>query len=298
MTGKELVLVLAGAAAAAGAGGMAAATLLKDAPADSGDASAVLERLDRLTASLDDTNALLEQSRDEIGGLRGRIDAVELGLRGVPAAPRASDSGRRRVDVARHGALDGEEVTGGATLGAQIEATEDEVHAELQEALGALKQRLVTAGGPQIGTVIGPGGEVAGLSGALSGLQRSFELRRLPEEERWSKAREEVGLNDVQVEEIKAALAERDTAIDASMVVERDETDGAQRISVRRMDFEKTREANEAYRRRVDNVLNDEQKKAWKEKGYENAFGRGAMGTATVISIGSISTGGGDEKPR
>ena len=94
----------------------------------------------------------------------------------------------------------------------------------------------------------------------------------------------------MQIDEIKAALEERDKAIDESMVIERDEDDGSSRISIRRMDFAKTREANEAYKSRVDNVLNDQQKESWKKEGYENAFGRGAMGTATVISLGTFKS--------
>jgi len=138
------------------------------------------------------------------------------------------------------------------------------------------------------------GGLIGGLTdvnGHLKGLTKSFELRRLPEEERWAKARDEVGLTRVQEDEIRAALAERDQAIEESMNVERDEDDGNTRISIRSMDFAKTSAANEAYRKRVDNTLNDNQKKSWRESGYDNAFGRGAMGSATVISIGrGIST--------
>ena len=80
MNGKELLLVLAGTAVAAGAGGIAAATILADQPADTGTDTAVLEQLEKLQSSLDGTGEIMEKSREEIAGLKQRIDAVEYGL--------------------------------------------------------------------------------------------------------------------------------------------------------------------------------------------------------------------------
>jgi hypothetical protein len=290
MTGKELLLVLVGAATAAAAGGIAATTIMNDTTSNNADQTALLDRLDKLNAGIEDTNSILETNAREISGLRGRMEAVESGLHGRRAAPLTTESGRRHVE--RAGSATIEEVGDGRSVdfSTSFEGAEDEMKAHMEEALKGLKASLADGSQPvRIGRILGENGEIAGITGALEGLQRSFELRALPEGERWDKAREELGLNDVQVDEIKAALEERDAAIDESMVVERDEDDGSSRISVRRMDFAKTREANEAYKKRVDNVLNDDQKKSWKDKGYENAFGRGAMGTATVISIGSIT---------
>jgi hypothetical protein len=302
MTGKELLLVLVGAATAAGAGGVAAATLMNDAPAGDGDSTALLERLDKLGTSLDDTNEILAESRDEIGGLRTRIEAVELGMHGSRGAPTTTDSGRRRVGSMHLGSTRVEEVGDGEEVefASSFAGTEEEMQAHMDKAMKALGEKLQTGGGsPRLGTLFSEDVRLEGLTSSLSGLTKSFELRRLPENERWDRAREEVGLTDMQVEEIQAAIEERDKAIDESMVIEREEEDGASRFSVRRMDLDKTREANEAYRKRVDNTLNDDQKKAWKDNGYENAFGRGAMGTATVISIGTMthdSSGGGESE--
>jgi hypothetical protein len=299
MTGKELLLVLAGTAAAAGAGGIGAAAIVADAPADTGPDTAVLEQLDKLQDSLDGTNRIMSESRDEIAGLKRRIDSVEHGLRGVKPA-RATSTGRARVDATRHA---GAERTGHGEAGSgalTFSTSDDELQAvageQLKVALGKLKEQLSGGeGSPLIGSVMGADGEplqVATLRGRLVGLQKGFELRRLPEEERWAKAREDVGLTNVQEDEIKSALAERDQAIEESMQIERDEENENGRISIRHMDFEKTRAANEAYRKRVDNTLNDEQKKSWRENGYDNAFGKGASGSATVISVGTFTTGG------
>ncbi len=308
MNGKELLLVLAGTATAAAAGGIGAAAFVTEKPANGGADAAVLEQLEKLGASLDGTNEIMTASRDEIAGLKNRINAVESGLRGGRAA-RGKSTGRPRVDRSRgdsssHAANSpmwetgtGEEVrlfTGseGLAEGAQI---------HLREALGKLAVRLGDLGGDEgaiLGTMIGEDGEpLSGLlqaSGQLRGLFNSSALRRLPEAERWEKARDEIGLSNIQEDEIKSALAERDKAIEESMEIKRDESDGNTRISVRSMDFEKTRAANQAYRRRVDNTLNDDQRKSWSEKGYDNAFGKGSMGAATVFAIGtSISTSSG-----
>ena len=295
MTRNELLLVLVGAATAAAAGGLAATTIMNGAPADSGAQTALLERLDKLNEGIADTNSILEANSREISGLRGRMEAVEAGLHPSRSNPLVTKSGRRHVS--RSGSAAIEETGDGppVDVGSSFEGAGDEMQAQMQEALKGLKMRLGDGSGAvQIGSIIGEDGRMAGLTGAFAGLQRSFELRALPEAERWDKAREEVGLNDVQVDEIKAALEARDKTIDESMVIERDENDGKSRISVRRMDFAKTREANDAYKERIHNVLNDEQKKSWTEKGYENAFGRGAMGSATVISIGTMTNDAND----
>ncbi len=294
MTGKELVLLLVGSAAAAGAGGVGAARLINDGPANDAGQSALLARLDELGASLEATNGILTESRDEIGALRGRMEAVELRLNGARAAALTTASGRRHVAApARRGATtlrSGEDGVLDLTT-----AGEGGVPVQLEKALAGLAESLGEhAGGGMIGTMIEGGGSLrvlnGELGGTLAGLRRSFALRRLPEEERWEKAREDVGLNDVQIDEIRSALVERDAAIERAMVVARDESDGNAGISVRRLDFAKTREADQAYRKRVDNTLNDQQKKAWNDGGYDRAFGNSATGTATVISIGTITS--------
>ena len=311
MNGKELLLVLAGTATAAAAGGIGAAALVTETPANGGSDAAVLEQLEKLGASLDGTNEIMTASRDEIVGLKNRINAVESGLRGGRAA-RGSSTGRRHVDLSRgdtssHVAPNSQlwEAENGEAirLFTGSEGLPENAQVHLREALGKLAVHLGDLGGDDasiLGTTIGEDGEpLSGLlqaSGQFRGLFNSSALRRLPEAERWEKARDEIGLSNIQEDEIKSALAERDKAIEESMEVERDESGRSTRISVRSMDLEKTRAANQAYRRRVDNTLNDDQRKNWSEKGYDNAFGQGSMGVATVISIGtSISTSSGDE---
>jgi len=82
------------------------------------------------------------------------------------------------------------------------------------------------------------------------------------------------------------------------MKVEPDESgDGRLHMRVRNLDFKKAREANDAYRKRVDNTLNDQQKKDWKGKGYDTAFGDTGLGfsTGTVISVSSFGSSDSDE---
>ncbi len=127
------------------------------------------------------------------------------------------------------------------------------------------------------------------LGDRLGSLGKSLELRRLPAEERWQRARDEVGLNDTQVNEIQTALADRDAAMKEALIVDREEKTETGHFSVHRMDREKAAEANAAYRKRVDDVLNDEQKKSWKSGGFDSAFGNSSGGTTTIISIGSTN---------
>lgn len=295
MQGKDLLLVLVVAGVAAAAGGVGAARLVASGTPAAETDTALLDRLDALARTLDDTNRTIGESRDEIAGLRGRLEVVEAGLHGRRSGV-ATASGRRRVDVTGEGAVDVLEESGPGEVrwfgsGEAKEQAEEAIRAGLQEALQGVKMQLGDGGAFRFsGAVAGEDGRLT----MLGNLQKSLELRRLPEEERWQKAREEVGLTDLQVEGIQAALAERDKAIEESMVALRDENDGERRISVRRMDFGRTQEANAAYREKVDTLLNDQQKKAWHDNGYDNAFGKGAMGAATVISIGTVTQPAGD----
>ena len=130
------------------------------------------------------------------------------------------------------------------------------------------------------------------LEGALGDrMKKSAELRALPEEERWTKAREALGLSGGQEEELKAAIKERAEAMRAAVVVE-NKADNAspaagEGLTVRMPDIEKIRDARTKYEERVNATLTPEQSKKWRDDGYEAALGvRGAMVASAVVVEG------------
>ena len=171
----------------------------------------------------------------------------------------------------------------------------------MSEEIGAAVRRdlggLLRSGGGTGGTLqLGEGaklklmdGAVMELSSALQGLTAGLELRKLPEEERWEKAREDLGLTQNQIDEIRAATDARDEALEASMTVTHSEDGGGGRYTIKNLDPSKAKEANDAYRRRVENSLNEDQRTAWREKGYDRAFGKRGMGGFGAAS-GSVIT--------
>lgn len=135
---------------------------------------------------------------------------------------------------------------------------------------------------------------LAALSGNLpERFRRMQELRSLPEEERWQKAREALGLTLYQEEELKAASKEHAESHREAMKITTQETKSAygtstQAISIAMPDMEKMREARKRYDDRVSQALNAEQAKKWREEGYEGALGAGGGGffsTATRLEV-------------
>ncbi len=305
MTGKELLLLLAGTGAAAGAGGVGAAMVL-DSGADTGDDNAeVLAALDGLRTSIDSTQESIDEQSTELRRMSRRVQQFEIDLaetgrklaNGSLVADTADDEAdahaalRRMLREGRVGRL--------GTLVKDAALQRDRADLEIQvfdDAQKALATALEGLGESLDGRVT----ELGTLEGAtdairlsLGGLTKGLELRKLPEAERWDKARDEVGLSEVQIDEIKSAITERDAAVKEAMKIEPDDTgDRRLPVRIRNLDFTKAREANDAYRKRVDNTLNDQQKKDWKGKGYDNAFGDSGMGmgfsTGTVISVSTF----------
>jgi hypothetical protein len=298
MTGKELLLVLAGTAVAAGGAGVAAAVVMGGAPDDGADRTArILDRLDELDRSLDGTRTALDQNREAIDELGDRISSVELQTVGRPGrvdvrhgtaaiAPDGSapEEGAFHVSTGESGGLEGVELPEGARRFFEGQAGQE----AMKVAMKKLEGGLAGLGG----AIATSDGTMLELSGALKGLAESFELRKLPEEERWEKARTDLGLTQNQIDELQAASDERDEALESAMKIERSETsEGGGHLTVKTLDSAKAKEAQDAYRRRVDNNLNDEQRKGWREKGYDRAFGKSGMGGGNaVIAISTSHT--------
>ncbi|MCE9637900.1 MAG: hypothetical protein K8T90_19540 [Planctomycetes bacterium] len=122
----------------------------------------------------------------------------------------------------------------------------------------------------------------------LAGLSEGLRLRMLPEADRWKKAQDDLHLTDGQIDNLKAAITARDTAMRESMQIETSNENGNSNITIRRVDPAKAATAQQEYDRQVTNVLDSEQKKSWDEKGYNRAFGGSGGGAVMIASSSSI----------
>ena len=291
MTGKELVLLLGGTGLAAGGGGIAAANVLAQ-PAEARDDSALIERLDEIAGQVEATRAALDESRTEQRRMQRRMQQIDIEvgqasrLAAQPAAARSvlssavpgvwSTSATERGDAAEEVARRLEGVS--QRLGTLIEADGSKIATSLGTTLAGTE--IEVEGLEQL---------TSHISSRLSGLTKGLELRLLPEEQRWKRAREELGLSQVQEDEIKAAITARNDALSTALDVRKDHEGEGVTMTVKTVDPASIRKAQEAYDKRVQNVLNDEQRKGWKDGGFDNAFG-GASSTPHVFVTGATIT--------
>ena len=245
---------------AAGAFGAVAGGLVGSfsAPGDTGPDPVVTERLAEIARGVESLRDSASDARNDIADVRERLVAVELELsrRAAAGTPVAS-----RPDA------DGEI---NATPGAiQSGADVDELRRALTGRAADLTARMV---------------DMEAAASEASATQARFakgmKIRAMPEDERWEYAAETLGLNTVQVGEIRAAHADLQEGLKAAVVEENTESDG-RAITFRRVDGNKMREAQSTFQARVDNALNDEQKKAWADEGFVHAMGR-SRGTMWV----------------
>ena len=215
--------------------------------------------------------------------LRNRIGALEGNL-----TVNSEETARLRTALA-------EETKGSAALREKIASLE--AGGGLQAPPG-----MIRFGGPR-GEGFQTSGEAAALAPMAFALPERFrkaaELRGLPEEERWGKARDALGLTSYQEEELKAAVKERAEAMKGAMSVSTAESsdaggNGSTAVTIAMPDLEKVREARRKYDERVGKTLNAEQAKTWREEGYEQAMGGG--GGVSFVSAATIDVGvGGGE---
>lgn len=281
MTGKDLILVVLVAGIAGAAAGIGA-TLAQPAAAPEMPADLVA-RLDRIETALarageeqkaaKDANATLNEKltglQMDVGNLRQTVDTRSDDDAGEVLAPGEFRRGRavRRVALADGKPVQiegGHMVLGGP--GAQIEFATPEL-AQVSEEV-AKRMRSVSAG---------------------------MRLRMLPEAERWKKAQDELHLSDAQVDALKRAVADRDAAIKEAMKVETSNENGGTVLRFSSMDPAKAATANQDFERRVNDTLDADQEKTWKESGYDHAFG-GRGGGAVVLSAATIEMSTDDEK--
>lgn len=279
MTGKELMLVLIGAGIVGGAAGAAAslASVPKAdavAPAASSD---VLYRLKTTEDALARSQVALDESRKSINELMERVTAAEMKAAKAASETAAAPVPGRTMRINRSLPV----------LGAKGEP--GELAAGAFEAFGVGGE-----GGPQVAVELGKALdgafqtiEVSG-AGGLEAFRSGLALRKLPEEERWQKAKDELGLTWNQVEDLKKAFADRDEAMKGATTVEKKTGPNGGSITIQRPDPAKSAHAEADYHDRVNATLNEEQKKNWSAKGYDRAFGQspfGGMGGGMVMAI-------------
>jgi hypothetical protein len=211
----------------------------------------------------------------EIASLRARLDEMQASV-----AAATAEATRIQGEVERERAT-------AAEARKRIEAIETANATAAANAHGALAGRSFRLAGAD-----GAGGEVLRFTGAGSEqMKKVQELRALPEDERWAKARDALGLSGGQEDELKAAIKERNEALRAAITVENRGADGGapasgEAISVRAPDIEKLREARKKYDDRVSSALTPDQSKKWRDEGYEAALGGGSrsvIASAVVV---------------
>ncbi len=230
---------------------------------------AVFDRLDELARGVDSLRSAAQDGRDGVADLQERLIAVELELSrraAAPSLPTSEAPGGIRVE--------GSEPT------AVVRRSIDDVSVRLHDMETAAARMAEHAKALQ------------------QNFAKSMELRALPEDERWARIAEELGLNSVQVDELKAAQTTLQEGMKAAITQETKTTDSGAEFSFRQVDGEKMREARKAFDDRVTTVLNDEQKKAWTDGGYQRAVGggRGAMVFSSGVRVRS-SGGDGSDSP-
>ena len=271
MTGKDLAIALAGAALVGGAAGaaMSLAVAPKAETAPPAVPADVLHRLKTAEDALASTKTALEESRKSVNELSERVAASELKAARQAAAGAPVTSGRT-TRIGRHaGPI---EVGKGEVVEPEqlITGLDDDAKAQLENALGGLGEQLVD------------------VSGDLAGLQAGLELRKLPEADRWQKAKDDLGLTWNQVEDLKKAVADHETAMKDAMTTEKKTNASGGAVTIKRPDAGKAAHAEADYHDRVNATLDAEQRKNWSSKGYDRAFGSSPFGGAGATMVMSI----------
>ena len=272
--------VLATLALAAGLGALAggAVAVLGSGGGDLEVSDPLNERLTELTVQLDGLRADLKEARNANADVNERVIAAELEL------SRLRDVMQRRA--AESGSVDGAG-TGGASSPTVVGGGPPDVWASSPPAV--------------LGSVPADAAKSVALAREKAEelrnrFRRSMELRALPEEQRWQRAADDLGLTSVQVDEIKRAKAVFDEAREAATTTEETEIAGG-RMTVRKIDPKKMRAARQELESSVKNVLNSEQQDRWRNEGYEGALtGSGGVHAGTIFGKtvrGSIVGSGG-----
>ncbi len=259
------LILLAGVVGAAAGG---AATLVLGGGAERRGDPAVAGRLDEIARSVESLREASSALRDESAHVRERLAGLEMNL--AQRVARTADAAEADETA---DAGDGSS-EGGAVGGRTFRIG--------RGGLAPGSFRIVRAGG-------GDANE------AQQRFAKGMHIRSLPEDERWALAADKVGLNSVQVDELKRAHAELQEGLKAAMASEERTEDDGSHVVVRRIDGDKMRAAREAFDARVDTLLNEPQKKAWRDEGFETAMARGGgLALAGNVRVHTLATSTGD----
>lgn len=285
MTGRELVLVILGAGLAGGASGVAVnlAMTPKEPPVAQVPPE-VAERLKSAEASLEKARSESEASHKRVTELQERVTVAEMKLSEQAIAARNGEATRfdvpgglksPRTGLFRAGA--GDHAAAGEpfeiNLGEMGVAISDDLGAEVAKAVGDLGAS---------GTTMPP---------ELAAFREGLALRKLPEADRWQKAKDDLGISWNTVEDLKRAISERDAAMKEAITTEKRTGPNGGQITIQRPDPAKAAHAQADYHDKVGRALSEDQRKTWQNKGYENAFGSGPFGgTGTVMMAIDVST--------
>jgi exonuclease VII small subunit len=266
MKTRDLVIVTAVTLIVGGAAGALAAGLVGSSQAAQPTRDAELsERVRHLELALEETRGRLKSAERSRDHLSEKLTGAEM----------------RLSEVEREGP---------DTLAANDPA--EAASAAIREVMGGLQDGRKP--GRRSFRIGGRNGAVIALGDALEEFKKAATLRRLPEEERWQKAIDELRLTDGQVAELQDAVTARDEALTAASTTTEVTLDGGGTFKTNSLDHEKAEQANQAYDDRVANALDNDQREAWKDKGYEGAFGKRRRPRMSVLSrLGSDGQGGG-----
>ncbi len=288
MTGKELALTLVGAAIVGGAAGFAATLAPSQKEPAPALAPEVAERLRESDAELAKSRAALAEAKKSLAELSERVTAAEL-----RASKQSAESAAQpmKVPVARS-----------VRMGAHA-APPGEAPAETDVMFGAALEGLDLGDGGQIAIDLGAALEGsfgdASMPPEFTSLRAGLGLRKLPEAERWTKAKDDLGLTWNQVEDLKKAVADRDAALKDAMTTEKKTGPNGGTITIQRPDSGKLAHAEANYHDKLNSTLGDEQKKSWRDKGYDHAFGSSPFGGAGANVVMAIDVRNEkDEKPK
>jgi hypothetical protein len=265
-----VALVLVGSLLAGGAAGVAANVAMapKETPVAATQVPPeVLAQLKSSTEELAKTRAALEESKQRVTALEERVTVGEMkAAKAASATPAANGmrTGRapRTLHFASGGALsDGDKEA--LAKGVEIQLDGNELGAQIATALGGLE-----------------GAELNDVGGQLAGFRNGLALRQLPEDQRWEKAKDDLGLTWNQVEDMKKAIADRDAATRDAMTTEKKTGPNGGSITIKRPDPAKMAHADADYHDKVAKTLSEDQRKSWQSKGYDHAFGSGPFGGA------------------
>lgn len=285
MTGRELVLVILGAGLAGGASGVAVnlAMTPKEPPVAQVPPE-VVERLKSAEAALAAARSEAEASHKRVTELQERVTVAEMKLAREPRGELVAGRDRSGAKVPLTGRVRVNRGDGTA----DSETGEHPFEINLGEMGVAISDDL----GAEVAKAVGDNGLAgATLPPELAAFQQGLALRKLPEADRWQKAKDDLGISWNAVEDLKRAISERDAAMKDAITTEKRTGPNGGQITIQRPDPAKAAHAQADYHDKVARALNEDQRKTWQNKGYENAFGSGPFGgTGTVMMAIDVST--------